>query len=69
MVAYSGRYTDHGDRVVHHVEVCWISNWEGRELERYLSFLPNDRVLLRTPPLRNGRPQPVQDVLIERVAF
>lgn len=67
IVAYSGRYTDHGDRVVHHVEVCWIPNWEGRDLERFLTFLPDERVLLRTPATRFGRPQPVQDVIVQRV--
>ena len=66
MVAYTGRYTDHGDRVVHHVEVCWIPNWEGRDFERFLTFLPDGRVLLRTPPVRFGRPQPVQDVIVQR---
>lgn len=68
MVAYSGRYTDHGDRVVHHVEVCWIPNWEGRDLERQITFLPGGRVMLRTPATRFGRPQPVQDVVVERVS-
>ena len=67
MVAYAGRYTDHGDRVVHHVEVCWIPNWEGRDLERFLTFLPDDQVRLRTPATRFGRVQPVQDVIVQRV--
>lgn len=66
IVAYAGRYTLHPDRVVHHVEVCWIPNWEGRDLIRYLTFLPEDRLLLRTPRERFGRPQPVQDVIVER---
>ena len=66
MVAYAGRYTDHGDRVVHHVDVCWIPNWEGRDLERFLIFLPDGQVLLRTPAVRFGRPQPVQDVIVKR---
>ena len=68
MVAYSGRYTDFGDRVVHHVVVCWIPNWEGRDLERVLTFLPDGRVRLRTPEMRFGRPQPVQDVIVQRPA-
>ena len=67
MVAYAGRYTDFGDRVVHHVDVCWIPNWEGRDLERYITYLDNDQVLLRTPPSRFGRSQPVQDVIVRRV--
>jgi hypothetical protein len=65
MVAYSGRYTFHGDRVVHHVETCWIPNWEGRDLERFLTFFPDGRVRLRTPEKRFGRPQPIQDVIVE----
>lgn len=66
MVAYSGRFTAHEDRVVHHLEVCWIPNWEGRDLEREISFLPDDRVLLRTPAERFGRKQAVQDVIVRR---
>jgi hypothetical protein len=65
MVAYSGRYTDHGDRVVHHVDVCWIPNWEGRDLERFVTYLPNGHVLLRTPETRFGRRQPIQDVTLK----
>jgi hypothetical protein len=69
MVAYSGRYTDFGDRVVHHVDVCWIPNWEGRDLERFITYLDGDRVLLRTPAMRFGRAQPVQDVIVRRARF
>ena len=64
MVCYAGRYTDHGDRVVHHVDVCWIPNWEGRDLERFLTYLPDGRVRSSTRPTRFGRPQPVQDVIV-----
>ena len=67
MVAYSGRFTAYEDRVVHHVEVCWIPNWEGRDLERFIHLLPGDRVLLRTPRERFGRRQPIQDVTVRRV--
>jgi hypothetical protein len=67
MVAYSGRFTAYEDRVVHHVEVCWIPNWEGRDLERAVTLLDDDRVLLRTPEARFGRAQPVQDVVVRRV--
>ncbi len=66
MVAYSGRFTAHEDRVVHHVEVCWIPNWEGRDLERFVTRLDADRVLLRTPRERFGRRQPIQDVIVRR---
>ena len=66
LVAYAGRYTDHGDRVVHHVDVCWIPNWEGRDLERFVTYLPNGDVVLRTPESRFGRRQPVQHVTVRR---
>lgn len=68
LVAYSGRYTDHGDRVVHHVDVCWIPNWEGRDLERFVDYLPDGRVVLRTPQTRFGRRQPVQHVTVRPAA-
>ncbi len=68
MVAYSGRYTVHEDRIVHHVDVCWIPNWEGRDLERHVTLLEGDRLRLRTPSERFGRRQPVQDVLVRRLA-
>jgi hypothetical protein len=64
LVAYSGRYTDHGDRVVHHLDVCWIPNWEGRDLERFITYLPDGTVVLRTPETRFGRKQPVQHVTV-----
>ncbi len=68
LVAYGGRFTAHGDRVVHHVDICWIPNWEGTDLERFVTFLPDDKLLLRTPPLRNGRPQPLQEVIWKKAA-
>lgn len=68
LVAYSGRYTDHGDHVVHHVDVCWIPNWEGRDLTRHITYLPDEHVLLRTPEMRFGRRQPIQDVTVKPAA-
>lgn len=68
MVAYAGRYSVDGDQVLHHVEVCWIPNWEGRDLVRTASFPAQDRVLLRTPPTVGGRERALQEVLWERTA-
>ena len=45
LVAYGGRFTAHEDRVVHHVDVCWIPNWEGTDLERFVTFLPDGKLL------------------------
>lgn len=47
-VAYSGRYEVAGDRVVHHVEVAWLPNWEGSVQERFME-LHGDRLTLSTP--------------------
>lgn len=67
MVAYSGSYAVEGDRVVHHVDVCWIPNWEGRDLVRIMSF-PNERGLqLATVPETGPRARPAQRVLWERM--
>ena len=66
MVAYSGRFTVKEDRVLHHVDVCWIPNWEGRDLVRLASFPSPNRLLLRTETATDGRPRPMQEVLWER---
>jgi hypothetical protein len=63
LIAYAGRYSDRGERVVHHVELCWIPNWEGKDLERLVIPQGAGRMILRTPP-RSGAP--VQDLLWER---
>ena len=63
----AGRYSIEGDRVIHHVEVCWIPNWEGRDLVRLASFPREDRILLRTPGGTSARPSPLQEVLWERM--
>jgi hypothetical protein len=63
LIAYAGRYSDLGDRVVHHVEMCWIPNWEGRDLERLVIPVGERRIILRTPAER----PPVQDLLWERI--
>ena len=66
MVAYAGRYTLGADRVLHHVDVCWIPNWEGRDLVRLASFPAPNQLLLRTESASDGRARPMQEVLWER---
>lgn len=67
MVAYSGRFTLAQDRLLHHVDVCWIPNWEGRDLVRLVSFPAPNQLLLRTETATDGRARPMQEVLWERV--
>jgi hypothetical protein len=33
-VAYAGRYSFHGDRVIHHVELSLLPNWVGTDQQR-----------------------------------
>ena len=67
LVAYSGSYTVEAERVVHHVDICWIPNWEGRDLVRQMSFPQPGQLLLATLPDAGPRPRPAQRVLWERV--
>lgn len=62
LVAYGGRFSDFGDRLVHHVETCWIPNWEGRDLIRIPEYRGADRMILRTAQDSNAaaRPQKVE---------
>jgi Lipocalin-like domain len=64
IIAYAGRYTDLGGRVRHHVEVCWIPNWEGKDLERLVIPAGEKRMILRTPAEER---RPSQDLLWERI--
>ena len=66
MVAYSGSFDVQADRVVHYVDVCWIPNWEGRELVRLVEMPDPDQLVLSTVPDPEGR-RPVQRVFWERM--
>jgi hypothetical protein len=41
-VTYAGRYTFHGDRVIHHVELSLLPNWVGSDQEQWVE-LSRDR--------------------------
>jgi hypothetical protein len=65
-VAYAGRYSFHGDRVVHHVELSLFPNWVGSDQERWVELVENRLVLSASPLLLAGKPQ-VPRVVWERV--
>jgi hypothetical protein len=48
-VAYAGRYTLNGDKVIHQVEISSIQNWVDTDLIRSIKF-EGDRIVLVTPP-------------------
>lgn len=66
MVSYCGTYSVKGDCVYHHVQVCWIPNWQGRDLVRQVSFPKENHLLLSTAPSGGDRPRPAQEVLWQR---
>lgn len=59
-IAYAGRYTVDGERVVHHVEIASIQNYANRDLVRSIRF-EGDRIILTTPPTPiNGKVQTIE---------
>jgi hypothetical protein len=48
-LAYAGRYTLGGNKVIHHVEISSIQNYVGKDLVRTVKF-QGDRIALVTPP-------------------
>src|SRR4029077_11637263 len=52
-VAYAGRYTLNGDKVIHHVEISSIQNWVDTDLIRGIKF-EDDRIVLVAPPASVG---------------
>jgi hypothetical protein len=49
-VTYAGRYSFHGDRVIHHVELSLFPNWVGTDQQRSVE-LSGDRLILSASPL------------------
>src|ERR1700684_3516382 len=59
-LAYAGRYTFSGDKVIHHVEISSIQNYVDRDLVRTVKF-QGDQIVLVTPPTRvNGKIQTLE---------
>jgi hypothetical protein len=65
-VAYAGRYSFHGDRVIHHVELSLFPNWVGTDQERGVE-LAGDRLTLSASPLLLAGKQQVPSLVWERV--
>jgi Lipocalin-like domain len=67
-VAYAGRYTFSGDRVIHHVEACSIQNFVGTDFVRFITKVDRDRLILRVPPpLLKGGERVTQELVWERM--
>ena len=65
-VAYAGRYSFYGDRVIHHVELSLFPNW-GRDRPGAAVELAEDRLTLSASPLLLAGRQQVPRLVWERV--
>jgi Lipocalin-like domain len=65
-VAYAGRYSFLGDRVIHHVELSLFPNWVGTDQERWVE-LAEDRLTLSASPLLLAGRQQTPRLIWERV--
>jgi hypothetical protein len=59
-LAYAGRYTLSGEKVIHHIEISSIQNYVDKDLVRTVKF-QGDQIILVTPPTSvNGKMQTVE---------
>jgi hypothetical protein len=65
-VAYAGRYSFFGERVIHHVELSLFPNWVGGDQERWVE-LAGDQLILSASPLLLAGKQQVPRLMWERV--
>jgi hypothetical protein len=65
-VAYAGRYSFYGDRIIHHVELSLFPNWVGSDQERWVE-LAGDQLTLSASPLLLAGKQQVPRLVWERV--
>jgi hypothetical protein len=64
MIAYSGRYTVEGEKMVHHVDVSWVESTTGTDLVRFFK-VEGDKLTLKTAPAKNSATgTEVVDVLV-----
>ena len=67
-VAYAGRYTFAGDKVIHHVEAAWIQNYVKTDQVRFIVKLQGNRLTLRTPPFLKRGSLVNQELVWERIS-
>jgi hypothetical protein len=66
-VAYGGRYTLDGDKVIHHVEVSAMQNAVNTDLVRTIVKLEGKRVTLRTPLFSRAGLKVTEELVWERM--
>ena len=66
-IAYAGRYTFYGDKVIHHVEAASLQNFVNTDFVRFITKVDCDRLILRVPPLLKGGERVTQELVWERM--
>jgi hypothetical protein len=66
-IAYAGRYTLSGDKVIHHVEAASLQNFVNTDFVRFITKVDRDRLVLRVPPLLKGGERVTQELVWERM--
>jgi len=66
-VAYAGRYTFSGDKVIHHVEAATLQNFVNTDFVRFITKVDRDRLVLRVPPLLKGGERVTKELVWERM--
>ena len=67
LVAYGGRYTITGDKVIHHLEISAVPNFLNTDNVRTIVKVEGKRLTLRTTPLFKGGQRTVEDLVWERM--
>jgi hypothetical protein len=68
LVAYAGRYTLDGNKVIHHLEASWLKNVVNMDVIRFIVKLQGNKVTLRTAPFPRGGLQIANEELVwERI--
>lgn len=66
-LAYAGRYSLHGDKVTHQIEISSIQNYVGRDLVRRVEFR-GDQIVLVTPPTPVDGKVQIVELIWQRLA-
>jgi hypothetical protein len=69
MFAYSGTYTVHPDRVIHHLDMSWNEAWSGTEQVRFCK-IDGNRLIYTSVPARNplDGQEVTHEVMFERAS-
>jgi hypothetical protein len=59
-LAYAGRYSLSGDKVIHSIEISSIQNYVNKDLVRIVKFQGDQIVLVTPPTMVNGKIQTIE---------